>query len=403
MTGNRILYGYALFFAFILFVLFDLYLFHLLLIFLIVLPLISLLAILPVRNNLRYALEIEDDILPKGACGIRLLARNGSVFPCACVRFSLERRNALGRIGERYTEDIAESVQFPLGPMRTFSIQPSIKMAYCGRVDLKIRRVSVIDMLGLFALAVPERQAAGGSIYILPELQVRSIQTDEAADLGLDSATYSTNKSGGDPSEIFQLRDYREGDARHSIHWKLSSRMNRLIVREFGLPLNPSLHFLLELREDATPAAAEAMLGTMLAFSEHLMAREVTHSISWINEDGGLHTIPVTGPEMLASALHELLALPGQARWSALERFAAESGIKSDTHLIYLVAGTVWNASDSAGAQLLGSLVDLGFCRRLTIMPERCTKDSAVALRGFGCEVQLLDGRIPHLGVEEEL
>ncbi len=403
MTGNRILYGYALFFAFILFVLFDLYLFHLLLIFLIVLPLISLLAVLPVRKNLRYALEIEDDILPKGACGIRLLARNGSVFPCAGVRFSLERRNALGRIGERYTEDIAESVQFPLGSMRTFSIQPSIKMAYCGRVDLKIRRVSVIDMMGLFALPVPERQAVGGSIYILPELQVRSIQTDEAADLGLDSATYSTIKSGGDPSEIFQLRDYREGDARHSIHWKLSSRMNKLIVREFGLPLNPSLHFLLELREDATPAAAEAMLGTMLAFSEHLMARDVTHSISWISEEGGLRTIPVTGPEMLASALHELLALPGQTRWSALERFAAESGIKSDTHLVYLVAGSVWNASDSTGAQLLGSLVDLGFCRRLTIMPERCTKDSAAALRGFGCEIQLLDGRIPDLEAEEEL
>ena len=404
MTGNRVLYGYALFFAFILFVLFDLYLFHLLLIFLLVLPVISLLAVLPVRNNLRYALEIEDDILPKGACGIRLAARNSSVLPCAAVRFTLERRNALGRIGERYTEEITESIQFPLGPMSTFSLQPTLRMAYCGRVDLSIRRVSVIDMLGLFALPVPERQAVGGSVYILPELQVRSIQTDEAADLGLDSATYSTEKAGGDPSEIFQLRDYREGDARHSVHWKLSSRMNRLIVREFGLPLNPSLHFLLELREDATPASAEAMLGTMLAFSEYLMAREITHTISWIGEEGGLRTVPVTGPEALASTLHELLALPGQARWSALERFAAESGMKSDTHLVYLLAGSVWNAAaDSNGAQLLASLVELSLCRRLTIMPERCSKEAAEALRGFGCEVQLLDGRIPDLETEAAL
>ena len=404
MTGNRILYGYALFFAFILFVLFDLYLFHLLLIFLLVLPVVSLLAVLPVRKNLRYALEIEDDILPKGACGIRLAAKNGSFLPCAAVRFTLERRNALGRIGERYTEEITESIQFPLGPKRTFSMQPSLRMAYCGRVDLSIHRVSVIDMLGLFALPVPERQAVGGSVYILPELQVRSIQTDEAADLGLDSATYSTEKAGGDPSEIFQLRDYREGDARHSIHWKLSSRMNRLIVREFGLPLNPSLHFLLELREDATPAAAEAMLGTMLAFSEHLMAREITHSISWISEEGGLRTVPVTGPEALASTLHELLALPGQTRWSALERFAAESGMKSDTHLVYLLAGSAWNtATDSNGAQLLASLVERSLCRRLTIMPERCSKEAAQALREFGCEVQLLDGRIPDLETEEGL
>jgi len=104
MAGNRILYTYALFFAFILFVLFDLYLFHLLFIFLLILPLVSLLAALPMRKNLRYALEVEDDIMPKGVCGIRLSARNNSLFPCAGVRFTLERHNALGRAGDRYTE-----------------------------------------------------------------------------------------------------------------------------------------------------------------------------------------------------------------------------------------------------------------------------------------------------------
>ncbi len=403
MAGNRILYTYALFFAFILFVLFDLYLFHMLLIFLIILPLVSLLAALPMRKNLRFALEIEDDIMPKGVCGIRLSARNNSPFPCAGVRFTLERHNALGRVGERYTESSEDIVQFPLGPMGTHSMQPSVKMAHCGRVDLSIQRVQVLDTLGLFALNIPPKNGVSpaGSVYVLPELQNRSIQTDEAADLGLDSASYSTHKAGGDPSEIFQLRDYREGDPRHSVHWKLSSRMNRLIVREFGLPLNPSLHFLLELREDSTPDAAEAMIGTMLAFSEYLMAREITHSISWISEEGGLVTMPVTGPEALASVLHDLLALPGQARWSTLERFATEGTARADTHLIYLVAGSILSATgDENGARLLASLTDLGVCRRLTLMPEQCDNATANVLRDLGCEVQLLDGSVP--GAEAE-
>jgi uncharacterized protein (DUF58 family) len=403
MAGNRIFYTYALFFAFILFVLFDLYLFHMLLIFLIILPLVSLLAALPMRKNLRYALEIDDDIMPKGVCGIRLSARNNSPFPCAGVRFTLERHNALGRVGERYTESAEDIVQFPLGPMRTHAMSPSVKMAHCGRVDLLVRRVQVLDTLGLFALNVSPKNGANpaGSVYVLPELQSRSIQTDEAADLGLDSASYSTEKAGGDPSEIFQLRDYREGDPRHSVHWKLSSRMNRLIVREFGLPLNPSLHFLLELREDSSPDAAESMLGTMLAFSEYLMARDVTHSVSWISEEGGLRTMPVTGPEALASVLHDLLALPGQARWSTLERFAAEGVARADTHLIYLVAGSVWGtAGDENGARLLATLTELGVCRRLTLMPDACDDATAAALRELGCEVQRLDGSVP--GAETE-
>lgn len=403
MAGNRILYIYALFFVFILFVLFDLYLFHLLLIFLVLLPLVSLLAALPMRKNLRYSLEIEDDIMPKGVCGIRLFARNNSPFPCAGVRFTLTRQNALGRVGERYIESSEDIVQFPLGPMRAHAMEPSVKMAHCGRVDLSIQRVQVLDTLGLFALNVSPKNGSmpAASVYVLPELQQRSIQTDEAADLGLDSARYSTAKAGGDPSEIFQLRDYREGDPRHSVHWKLSSRMNRLIVREFGLPLNPSLHFLLELREDATPDAAENMLGTMLAFSEYLMARDVTHSITWIGEEGGLRTMPVTGPEALAGVLHDLLALPGQARWSTLSRFASEGAARADTHLIYLVAGSVWSASgDESGANLLATLTAIGLCRRLTIMPHACDNAGADALRDLGCEVQLLDGRVP--GAEAE-
>ena len=406
MAGNRILYTYALFFAFILFVLFDLYLFHMLLIFLVLLPVVSLLAALPMRKNLRYALEIEDDIMPKGVCGIRLSARNNTPFPCAGVRFTLERHNALGRVNGRYTESAEDIVQFPLGPMRAHTMEPSVKMAHCGRVDLNVRRVQVLDTLGLFALNVSPKNGAtpAGSVYVLPELQSRSIQTDEAADLGLDSAHYSTQKAGGDPSEIFQLRDYREGDPRHSVHWKLSSRMNRLIVREFGLPLNPSLHFLLELREDSTPDAAEAMIGTMLAFSEYLMAREITHSISWISEEGGLCTMPVTGPEALASVLHDLLALPGQQRWSTLERFASEGGAREDAHLVYLVVGSIYRAAeDEAGARLLATMTTIGACRRLTLMPEACDDETANALRDLGCEVQLLDGSVPGAESEAEL
>lgn len=403
MAGNRILYGYALFFSFILFVLFDLYLFHLLLVFLLILPPVSLLAALPVRKKLRYSLEIEDDIVPKGACGIRLFAQNDSLFPCAGVRFKLERHNVLGRVGSRYTESYEDTVQFTLGPKRSYTAQPTIKMAHCGKVDLNISRVCVLDLLGLFALPVSRKNGSpsSGSVYVLPELQTRSIQTDEAADLGLDSATYSTEKPGGDPSEIFQLRDYREGDARNSVHWKLSSRMNRLIVREFGLPLNPSLHFLLELSEDASPDAAESMLGAMLAYSEYLMAREITHSVSWLDQDGMLRTIPVTGPDALASVLHELLALAGQQNWSLLGRFAEKSAPNSDAHMIYLAAGFAWNEETQAdAARLFESLLDLRICRRITLMPDRCPREAALALRSLGCEVQLLNGSVP--GLDEE-
>jgi len=405
MTGNRIVYFYVVLISFSLFVLSDLYLFHLFFIFILLLPAVSLLAVLPVSRALRYGMEVEDDILPKGDCYVAITGKNASLLPCACARIRLSRRNALGRMDGRYTESSEESVRLSLAPGRAFSHRLPLEMAHCGRVDLSILRVEVCDLLGLFFLPVPKKngRSVSGSVYVLPELQSRTIETDDAADLGLDSATYSTKKPGNDPSEIFQLRDYREGDARHSIHWKLSARMDRLIVREFGLPLNPSLHFLLELRADADSAAAEYMLGTVLAFSEYLMARNAVHSISWLGEEGMLHTISVSGADTLAAALHELLALPGQKRWSTLETFALQNA-QSETHLVYMVAGSIWNPGvDENAERLLESLVDLGVCRRMTLMPQRCSVEQTRALRSLGCEVQLMDGSIPDLTAEVEL
>jgi len=99
--------------------------------------------------------------------------------------------------------------------------------------------------------------------------------------------------------------------------------------------------------------------------------------------------------------LHDLLALPGQARWSTLERFATEGGAREDTHLIYLVAGSVYRAAeDEAGARLLATMTTIGACRRLTLMPYVCDNDTADAIRDLGCEVQLLDGSVP--GAETE-
>ena len=64
MTGNRILYFYALLISFALFVLLDAYLFHLLFLFLLILPVVSLLAALPVIMGFQLFLSaIHYDVM----------------------------------------------------------------------------------------------------------------------------------------------------------------------------------------------------------------------------------------------------------------------------------------------------------------------------------------------------
>ena len=47
-----------------------------------------------------------------------------------------------------------------------------------------------------------------------------------------DSPEFSKVKSGDDPSEIFDLHPYREGDAVNLIHWKLTEKMDKALACE---------------------------------------------------------------------------------------------------------------------------------------------------------------------------
>ena len=48
----------------------------------------------------------------------------------------------------------------------------------------------------------------------------------------MESFRYSGSRPGDDPGETFDIREYREGDSIRQIHWKLTGKMDRLIIRE---------------------------------------------------------------------------------------------------------------------------------------------------------------------------
>ena len=45
------------------------------------------------------------------------------------------------------------------------------------------------------------------------------------------------DKSGDDPSEVFDIREYRQGDRLSRIHWKMTAKEEELMVKEYSRPL----------------------------------------------------------------------------------------------------------------------------------------------------------------------
>lgn len=101
-----------------------------------------------------------------------------------------------------------------------------------GVVSFSIDKVQIYDYMKMFAFKVPMQYR--NEVYIMPQsnssaVDVSSLKTDSNTGIG-DMIASSLDNS---RENVIELREYREGDHIKSIHWKVSARMDELMVREY--------------------------------------------------------------------------------------------------------------------------------------------------------------------------
>ena len=69
----------------------------------------------------------------------------------------------------------------------------------------------------------------------------------------------ASNRRGEDRSEVYQLREYRPGDDIRQIHWKLSSKLDELILKEASQPESRSLLVFWDKRTGGNPQQMDAL------------------------------------------------------------------------------------------------------------------------------------------------
>lgn len=109
-------------------------------------------------------------------------------------------------------------------------------------------------------------------------------------------------KPGGGYAEEHELRPYRPGDSINSIHWKLSSKTDEIIIREPMEPVDEGTAVLLQ-------GLSEADLAHLYWLSLRLCAGNIKHSIHF----GGELCAQVENETDCLRAMRRLLSCPGAA------------------------------------------------------------------------------------------
>lgn len=266
---------------------------------------------------------------------LQITLHNGSIFPIAQTRLDFICENTLNRERRR------ETLLLPVSTGSEQTAEYSLISKYCGKVTAVLTQVTFYDYLGIFRLTHKANLSA--EMFAAPAADYPDVQIDSSGNPGIESSTYSKVKPGDDPSEIFDIRPYRSGDRLRSVHWKLSSRLDELMVKEFSLPTDSSVLLLTELMASDLDSL-DTVVETLASVSRFLTENELLHSAGWYGAEANEYfEVRIESDEDRAVFLNALLS----SRRYSESPFALLSGADEFSgkypHIIY-ITGTLTDA-----------------------------------------------------------
>ena len=296
MAARRILYAVLVGMAVLFQIFFRFYLSTFVLVLILVLPILSLLLALPGwMGSMASAVPEASLVTVGGSARFRIILYHSSFLPLIRPRVRLGWTNQL--TGESGESKLTLTARKPA--------ELTVPAAHCGRLVCRVEGAVCCDLLGLFPL--PVRKGPERAVLILPVHLELEGKEDLAA--GENAGTVLRPRPGGGPGEDYDLREYRVGDPLRSVHWKLSSKKDELVVRETLEPQQAAIvvtydHF-------GPPEDLDRTFAQLWALSRWLLQQDRPHHIQWASPLTGVaEDRAVDSPNALLACLDGAFSTP---------------------------------------------------------------------------------------------
>lgn len=258
---------------------------------------------------------------------------NSTILPASNITFRMSFR--YGNCEAPTVRDFSVNAK----AMDATKIEGSIVMNYCGNLEASIEDCYLYDPVRLFRMKLKVK--GGEEVTVMPVLSEPDLYTMYAApEIETETHYYSNKTPGDDSSEIFDVREYRDGDNISHVHWKLSAKEDNLFVKEYSLPVSRSNVILLELYQNSTEEERRNLDGVYemaYAIGNYACLREKIFNIAYYSVlDNGIKMIEVNSMEMLIEAVEIVIQEQLHSREiCALREFLAE-GTEDCERLYYI-------------------------------------------------------------------
>ena len=272
--------------------------------------LVALIAALPLSyaflrlNGKKIELSLRENETADDTKEFVFEMKNKGILPVAAVEAKAVCVNL--RTGENETLEISRS----LGPRKTKEVPVQIVPAHAGRYEMTVSDVRIKDPLGIWSRKTDFEEHA--AVTVMPLLfDMNMVQAGVTAMPESDMEAARTR--GAVSGDMIDIKEYLPGDPVRNIHWKLSEKTGKTLVKVLGNPVSDQYLIILdnpaELAHD--PEALDAIASVYSSLIHTLRSRDVTCYAGWTDPISGGDVIRrITDDIGEAEAADEYLAVP---------------------------------------------------------------------------------------------
>lgn len=188
---------------------------------------ISIINLLTTFSLIRYYQSVTPERTVRGeTVTLRLELHNESILPFAhlTVRYSTPQSMYTGK---------ESSLSASLLPKRKEIFEAQIDCDYRGEYPIGFTSIEATDLFGLITISIPFSVFHNKPIDLLIYPRIRQIAPGFLVNREQEGAQESPYSRSEELTSIAEIRDYREGDPLKRMHWKLSARHQKYLVKEF--------------------------------------------------------------------------------------------------------------------------------------------------------------------------
>lgn len=316
----------------------------------VLLPLIMFITGLISKLGTKIDISVERTVLDIGTpVKFKVSVKNKTIFPCVNIKIPIVMKND-------FCSDVnKQNIFVSASALKENKYEFEIKSEHCGDVTFSFDKIYFYDPLKIWKFKKKIKKSF--SVMFIPQTQFIEASLDLNSGIMMESDVFSKNKPGDDPSEVFKIREYQGGDKFNRIHWKLSTKSDNLLVKEYSLPINQAVLLLIEFKIDTADAQymykLDSIVCAAISISNFLAENEVAHMLEWYDLNHQyFHKVSVESPDETFAAAGAMLSsgVYTDSR-KTLENFMFEKNRETHSHIIYLTM----DGSDEALSQFESS------------------------------------------------